>query len=251
MVPSDMFKYALIEHSESPESFYTLRNNYATSLAVNSISQWILGIGDRNLSNIMIDIKTGRIISIDFGHSFGSAISDLSIPELIPFRLTPQLINIMLPLGVSGILTKCMVHSLRCFRSSRNILMSCMKVFVKEPTIDWLESAKKYKNVDDLGINNDDSIEWNPIERIKIAEKKLSGSNPCVLTIAELQRNTILNEVDLNRYIILLKGNEQFNIRAQLSESNLSVEEQVNILIDLSTDYALLGITYYGFQPFI
>lgn len=112
-------------------------------MAAMSIAHWILGIGDRHLSNVLLNIKTGRLVGIDFGLSFGAATRDQAIPELVPFRLTPQFVNVMSPLGVTGLISKCMNHSLRCFKSSKKLLMACMDVFIKEPSIDWLISARK------------------------------------------------------------------------------------------------------------
>ena len=37
------------------------------------VSHYVLGIGDRHLSNFMIDLQTGAVVGIDFGHAFGSA----------------------------------------------------------------------------------------------------------------------------------------------------------------------------------
>jgi len=37
------------------------------------VSHYIAGIGDRHLSNFMIDLDTGNMVGIDFGHAFGSA----------------------------------------------------------------------------------------------------------------------------------------------------------------------------------
>ena len=59
--------------SASTEAFFTLRTNFAISHALLCICQYILGIGDRHLSNFMIDLETGCSVGIDFGHSFGSA----------------------------------------------------------------------------------------------------------------------------------------------------------------------------------
>ena len=35
--------------------------------------QYVIGIGDRHLSNFMVDLESGGIIGIDFGHNFGTA----------------------------------------------------------------------------------------------------------------------------------------------------------------------------------
>lgn len=58
------------------------------------------------------EVYSGRLIPIDFGHAFGSATEILPIPELVPFRLTPQLIGALEPLGISGILEIAMTNIL-------------------------------------------------------------------------------------------------------------------------------------------
>lgn len=57
----------------SPEAFLSLRSHFISSHALLCVSHWILGIGDRHLSNFMINMETGGMIGIDFGHAFGSA----------------------------------------------------------------------------------------------------------------------------------------------------------------------------------
>ena len=61
----------------------------------------------------------------------------------MPFRLTPQFTNLLLPhtegsqLRSSGQLRSCMVHTLRALRNSQQLLLNMMDVFVKEPALDW------------------------------------------------------------------------------------------------------------------
>ena len=61
----------------------------------------------------------------------------LPIPELMPFRLTPQITNLLLPHSESGQLRSCMVHTLRALRNSPDLLINTMDIFVKEPSLDW------------------------------------------------------------------------------------------------------------------
>lgn len=67
------FRRAFHEMSTSPEAFHVLRCACASTHALISICQYLLGIGDRHLSNFMINMATGQMIGIDFGHAFGSA----------------------------------------------------------------------------------------------------------------------------------------------------------------------------------
>ena len=55
----------------------------------------------------------------------------------MPFRMTPQINNLVLPHTGSGQLKCCMVHTLRALRNSPRLLLNIMDVFVKEPSLDW------------------------------------------------------------------------------------------------------------------
>lgn len=61
----------------------------------------------------------------------------LPVPELMPFRLTRQIVNLMQPLKESGLIQSVMVHSLRAYRAEPDLLLNTMDVFVKEPSLDW------------------------------------------------------------------------------------------------------------------
>lgn len=47
-----------------------MRLKYSRSVAVTSIVGHILGLGDRHLSNILIDTATGEVVHIDLGIAF-------------------------------------------------------------------------------------------------------------------------------------------------------------------------------------
>ena len=59
--------------STCPEAFLTLRAQFVKTHATLSICQYILGIGDRHLSNFLVDLDTGASVGIDFGYAFGTA----------------------------------------------------------------------------------------------------------------------------------------------------------------------------------
>ncbi len=71
------------------------RTQYTRSLAVMSMVGYILGLGDRHPSNLMLERNTGKVIHIDFGDCFEVAMHREKFPEKIPFRLTRMLINAM------------------------------------------------------------------------------------------------------------------------------------------------------------
>jgi phosphatidylinositol kinase/protein kinase (PI-3 family) len=60
-----------------------------------SMVGYILGLGDRHPSNLMLHRITGKILHIDFGDCFEVAMTRDKFPEKIPFRLTRMLVNAM------------------------------------------------------------------------------------------------------------------------------------------------------------
>merc|ERR1711974_380852 len=78
------------------------RTNFTRSLAVMSMVGYVLGLGDRHPSNLLLDKNNGKILHIDFGDCFEVAMTREKFPEKIPFRLTRMLINAMEVAGIEG-----------------------------------------------------------------------------------------------------------------------------------------------------
>lgn len=241
-IPRDILKETMMKSTLTLETFYIFRQNFVTSLATMSIAHYLLGIGDRHLNNILIDTKTGRLIGIDFGVAFGNGIN-LNIPELVPFRLTSHFVNVLEPMGVNGAIKKNMIHTMRCLRSHSKAILSCLEMFVNEPTMDWQQQSKN--------ISKSMKTEWNPEARIKFVERKLNGDNPLKIIKDELSVSaTAANPDNLYRYENLVDG-EIKCLRRKLPENNLNVDDQVSCLIEMATDKALLAMVYLGWDPWV
>lgn len=107
------------------------------------LSQWLLGIGDRHLGNTLISLHNGQSIGIDFGHAFGTATQLLPTPEIVPFRLTPHIEQLLEPLFKNGILGETMVHCLKAYKKEKEALLATMDVFIQEPSVDWMSFAER------------------------------------------------------------------------------------------------------------
>lgn len=235
VIPQDLISRALKNLSKSLESYYVLRKNFTTSLAVMNTAHWLLGIGDRHLSNIMMNMEKGLLIGIDFGLAFGAA-ATIEVPELIPFRLTSHFVNVFEPLGINGILKKNMMHALRCFKDHRETILICLEVFVKEPTLDWLLKSK-----------NNTSI-WNPEQRIDIVAQKMNGANPMLTLIEEMSNGDVSNNEQLfQAYKIMIHGSKEC-LRSRVPTKNLTIDEQISCLVELATDPSILSTTYVGWN---
>eukprot|EP00842_Homolaphlyctis_polyrhiza_P000070 jgi/Hompol1/1063/HPOL_001351-RA len=123
--------------SKNSEIWLERRTNYTRSLAVMSMVGYILGLGDRHPSNLMLDRFTGKVIHIDFGDCFEVAMHREKFPEKIPFRLTRMLINAMEVSGIEGNYRITCENVLRVLRDNKDSLMAVLEAFVYDPLINW------------------------------------------------------------------------------------------------------------------
>lgn len=65
----DLAKLLLLK-SPSSEVWFDRRTNFSRSLAVMSMVGYVLGLGDRHPSNLLLDRNSGKILHIDFGDCF-------------------------------------------------------------------------------------------------------------------------------------------------------------------------------------
>jgi len=123
--------------SLTAERWLERRTNYTRSLAVMSMVGYVLGLGDRHPSNLMLDRTNGKIIHVDFGDCFETAMTREKFPEKIPFRLTRMLKNAMELTGIEGTFRRTCESVIKVLRSNRDSVMAVLEAFVYDPLVYW------------------------------------------------------------------------------------------------------------------
>ena len=113
--------------SKSSEAWLGRRTNYTRSLAVMSMVGYILGLGDRHPSNLMLDRVTGKIVHIDFGDCFEVAMHREKYPERVPFRLTRMLTYAMEVSNIEGSYRTTCEHVMRVLRQNKESVMAVLE----------------------------------------------------------------------------------------------------------------------------
>jgi FKBP12-rapamycin complex-associated protein len=140
----DLYKVLWLK-SRNSEVWLDRRTNYTRSLAVMSMVGYILGLGDRHPSNLMLEKLTGKVVHIDFGDCFEVAMNREKFPERIPFRLTRMLVNAMEVCGIEGTFKSTCESVMRVLRENKDSVMAMLEAFVHDPLINWrlLETAQE------------------------------------------------------------------------------------------------------------
>ena len=123
--------------SRNAEHWLLRRTTYTRSLAVMSMVGYILGLGDRHPSNLMLDRLTGKILHIDFGDCFEVAVHREKFPEKIPFRLTRMLVTAMEVSGIEGNFRSTCESVISMLRNNKDSVLAMLEAFVHDPLINW------------------------------------------------------------------------------------------------------------------
>lgn len=181
-------------------------------------------------------MDNGEAIPIDFGYAFGVSTQFQFVPELVPFRLTQQFLNLMQPLNEIGYFEKTMFYVLKALRNNNHILLAMMDVFIQEPSLNWL------MHIDD---ETETEHTWSPLMKINQAKDKLNGASSVAIMIQDLKARTLDTQEVKDKYIAYVQANSSG------CNDKLNVSEQVKYLIKHATDFNLLARMYEGWQPWL
>ena len=123
--------------SRSSEVWLDRRTTYTRSLAVMSMVGYLLGLGDRHPSNLMLDRYSGKILHIDFGDCFEASMHREKFPERVPFRLTRMLVRAMEVSGIEGNFRSTCEGVMQVLRGNKDSVMAMLEAFVHDPLINW------------------------------------------------------------------------------------------------------------------
>ncbi|XP_011302537.1 serine/threonine-protein kinase SMG1 isoform X2 [Fopius arisanus] len=139
--PKDLLAKEIWCNSINAGNWWQATKSYSYSVAVMSIIGYIIGLGDRHLDNVLVDLNTGEIVHIDYNVCFEKG-KTLRVPEKVPFRMTPNIKTALGVTGVEGIFRLACEHTLRVMRRGRETLLTLLEAFVYDPLVDWRAGAE-------------------------------------------------------------------------------------------------------------
>ncbi|CAJ1074374.1 serine/threonine-protein kinase ATR [Xyrichtys novacula] len=198
-----------------PTSWYSSRSAYCRSTAVMSMVGYILGLGDRHGENILFDSFTGECVHVDFNCLFNKG-ETFDVPEVVPFRLTQNMVHAMGPMGTEGLFRQACEVTLRLMRDQREPLMSVLKTFLHDPLVEWSKQGK--------GLSKTQANETGEI----VNEKA----------------KTHVCDIEQRLQGVIKSRNKVLGLP-------LSIEGHVHYLIQEATDDKLLCQMYLGWGPYL
>lgn len=207
-----------LERFVSPQEWHKARQGYARSTAVNAIVGFIVGLGDRHPNNILFDERTGELINIDFGIAFERG-KNLGMPEMVPFRLTRDIVAGLGCLGTCGLFRRCAEAAMALLRQNGSLVTAVVEVFVHDPIYAWScltpknvqREAGEAGNQSGQGVRDFSEEDGNDFARravVAVKDKLLGGSGH--LGVSAHVQQLIYDASDLSQLCKMFNGWQQW-----------------------------------------
>ncbi|KAH8889287.1 hypothetical protein GQ53DRAFT_222662 [Thozetella sp. PMI_491] len=210
-----VMRYFFMEYFVDPDEWFLRRTAYTRTTAAISVLGHVLGLGDRHGHNILLDSKTGEVVHIDLGVAFEMG-RVLPVPELVPFRLTRDIVDGMGITKTEGIFRRCCEFTLDALREETYSIMTILDVLRYDPLYSWSISPVRMAKLQNARGTEDETSD----DQAEVDNKK-PANEP--------------SEADRALEVV----------RKKLSKT-LSVTATVNDLINQATDERNLAVLYSG-----
>jgi len=212
-----VMRHFFTEKFNNPDEWFVKRLAYTRSTAASSILGYVLGIGDRHGHNILLDSQSGEVVHIDLGVAFEMG-RVLQIPEIVPFRLTRDIVDGMGITKTEGVFRRCCEFTLEALRKEAYSIMTILDVLRYDPLYNWSISPVRLAKLQ---------------EGQNVSQEEQNVDKP-------VEKEGVNNELEADRALTV--------VNKKLSKT-LSVTATVNDLINQAKDENNLALLYSGMFP--
>ena len=142
-----VFHEWFVEMFPEPSAWFAARLKYTRSCAVMSIVGHVLGLGDRHGENILFEEGSGGTFHVDFNCLFDKGLT-FEKPEVVPFRLTHNMVDAFGAYGYEGPFRKSSELALAILRGNEDTLMTILETFLYDPTTDFIGKKKRTRAIE-------------------------------------------------------------------------------------------------------
>lgn len=164
--PNDLISKEVWCSSTTAGDWWEKSCSLARSMAVMSVIGYIIGLGDRHLDNTMVDFGSGEVVHIDFNVCFEKG-KRLRVPELVPFRMTQNMVNALGITGTDGLFKITAEKVLTVLQRHKEVLVTLLDAFVYDPLFDWSTEVEENQKKQMMDLHANFGLLSNRLDEVK------------------------------------------------------------------------------------
>lgn len=193
----------------------------------------------------MLDIQLGECVHVDFDCLFDKGLK-LQRPEIVPFRLSPSMVDAMGIFGYEGTFRRTMEVCLYLLRNHKDTLIGVLEPFIRDPTVAWGRGGRAQQRESALshahsaGASFQDTENKDAEDALVSISERLSG----IYNVAHPKAVKIVNAYRADGRVL-----PKIGLAASQEDAlnlPLSVEGQVDRLINEAVAEINLAQMYHG-----
>lgn len=155
MVPRNLLREWAMSTFPSATSYWTFRKMFTSQMALVNLAEYVLHLTRLNADMLYIHQDSGLLSVAYFKFDVDDITGDLDANRPVPFRLTPNIAELLTMIGVAGPLTADMIATARCLVQPSAKVAAILKAILRDEMIAW----HKKKNTDDRETDSGSQVE--------------------------------------------------------------------------------------------
>lgn len=164
MVPRSMLRDWALTTYPNPTHYWTFRKILTIQLALIGLMEYLLHLTKLYPDMMYIHQDSGLINVAYFKFNIDDAKGELDGNRPVPFRLTPNLAELVTSIGVSGPFTACMVATARCLATPSFKVNAFLRAIMRDEIISWHKFSSIFRHQRQEGASVEGSQGTGPME---------------------------------------------------------------------------------------
>ncbi|KAI9209824.1 uncharacterized protein BJ171DRAFT_609195 [Polychytrium aggregatum] len=143
LIPDTILSRFMMNTMSSYSELWAFRKKFTQQLGSVSLMTHLLNVTHRTPQKMYISLNSGNILSTELISGMSNITFLYSSNETVPFRLTPNLVKFVTPVGVEGIFTNSMMSMARSLIEPEVELEDYLAIFVRDELVTWHTASKK------------------------------------------------------------------------------------------------------------
>ncbi|XP_045469394.1 transcription-associated protein 1 isoform X2 [Harmonia axyridis] len=153
MVPRNLLKQWALRTFPSATDYWQFRKMFTLQLALACFAEYVFHLTRLNPDMMYLHQDSGLMNIAYFKFDVDDSTGELDTTRPVPFRLTPNIIEYLNPVGISGPLTASMIATARCFVYPNFKVLAILKPILKDEMI-----LSRMKKSEESPLNNREKI---------------------------------------------------------------------------------------------